>query len=57
MKKIDRESYYPCRGIFRKTGQIVEFDDFESGVVIVGDEESEVGEYSDNWNMDCFELI
>lgn len=57
MKKITRESYYPCRGIFRKTGQIVEFDSFESGVVIVGDEESEVGEYSDNWNMDCFELI
>ena len=38
MKKIDRESYYPCRGIFRKTGQVVEFDSFESGVVIIGDE-------------------
>ena len=57
MRKITKESYYPCMGIFRKTGLIVKFDDFESGVVIVGDEESEAGEYSDNWNMDCFELI
>ena len=57
MRKITKESYYPCQGIFRKTGLIVEFDEFESGVVIVGDEENNVGEYSDEWCMDCFELI